>query len=163
MLDSFFLIFYIFGILKKKISNIKFQVITLNFSIIYQNNIIKWKKIVELAKKFNINLDFYNVYQENNQIFHYCAYTTKGIYCKPKLQINESLIQKILLNSFITLFLSIPKRQFLLLPLSTKSVNKFYSNGLLKKTQYLCQNCFSIFILVFTNCFVCGNKMYKLN
>lgn len=159
IIESFFSIFHLIAILKKNNSNIKFQIVTLNFSTTHQGNLIKWKKIVELAKKYKINLDFYNAYKKNNQTFHYGAYKTKGMYCKPKLKINETLIQKKFLNSFITLFiLPILKRQFLLLPLPTKSVNKFYSNGLIKKTQYICPNCFSVLIL--PNCFTCGNEMY---
>nr|UXY87658.1 hypothetical protein CcurKRNrm1_p128 [Cryptomonas curvata] len=162
LLDAFFSTFYLYDIMKKTNQNKKFQILTLNFSIIQQINLIKWKKIVGLAKKLNINLDFYNVYKENNTFFHYGAYKTKGIYCKSKHKINELLIQKNFLNSFITLFfLPILNRQFLLLPLSTNSINKLYSNGSIKKTYYLCQRCFTALISFFPICFVCGNKMFK--
>nr|UXY88156.1 transcription initiation factor TFIIH subunit H3 isoform 2 [Cryptomonas curvata] len=164
LLNAFRSIFYLCNILIKKNFNADFQILTLNFIFLPQINIIKWKEIVELSKRFNIVLDFYNLCKENIEAFHYGAYKTKGIYCKPFRETNELIFGKSFANCLLALFiLPLFNRQFFLLPIPTKSIININLNRLKTKKYYVCSICLSVSALCFSNCFVCGKKVLNIN
>ncbi len=164
LLDAFRSIFYLYNIIKKKNCNMDFQILTLNFNFLSQINIIKWKEIVDLSKRFNIVLDFCNLCKKNIEAFHYGAYKTKGIYCKPLREIRELIVGKSFMNCLLTLFIfPLFKRQFFLLPIPTKSITNINLNWLKTKIYYVCSQCLSTSALCFSTCFVCGNKFLNIN
>ena len=164
LLDSYYSIFYLYKIIFKNSIKRKFQIITFNLSATDKINIIKWKNITGLAKKYNINLDFYNISKKDNQFFHYGAYKTKGIYCKPKFNLEKLVIQKHFINCLISLyFFSISMRQFILLPLATKSIDRLQSKSMKNKSYFVCSYCFSILSTYPPHCFVCGLKISNTN
>ena len=164
LLDAFRSIFYLCNIIIKKNCNMNFQILTLNFTFLPQINIIKWKEMIELSKKFNIVLDFCNFCKENTEAFHYGAYKTKGIYCKPFREINELVFGKSFMNCLLALFI-FPSfnRQFFLLPIPTKSFTNINLNRLKTKKYFVCSQCLSTSALYFSNCFICGNKIFNIN
>jgi hypothetical protein len=136
----------------------------LNFTFLPQINIIKWKEIVELSKRFNIVLDFCNFCKKNIEAFHYGAYKTKGIYCKPFRETTELIFGKSFINCLLALFiLPLFNRQFFLLPIPTKSFTNINLNRLKTKKYYICSQCLSASAMCFSNCFVCGNKALNIN
>jgi len=157
LLEAFYSILYLYKLFLENGIVINLQIITTNFINASCINLAEWKRIFYISAKLEIILDFQNLNVKNIEIFHYGSYKTKGIYCKPLISSNLLMTTGNFLNLMVTLFLPyFYNRQFLVLPIPTRSAYEMYRNNFVLKKYFICFSCFSFFSFFFPKCLICG-------